>query len=1045
MYDSELKFEHDLIELLSKNGWSDKVLKNCTEQQLIDNWAHILYQNNPGIDQLNGCPLTSTEMQQIINQVNELHTPLALNGFINGKTVNIIRDNPDDKLHFGQMVSLAIYDRNQIASGSSVYQIAEQPQFPTAHPLASNRRGDLMLLINGMPVFHIELKRSGVDVSQAVYQIRKYYNEGIFSQGIFSLVQVFVAMNPEETVYFANPGKYEAFSPQYQFHWADFNNEPINDWKQITAQLLSIPMAHQMIGFYTVADKVAGNLKVMRSYQYYAASAIADRVATCRWDEHDLFGGYIWHTTGSGKTMTSFKSAQLIADSGKADKVVFLMDRIELGTQTALEYRGFKTDMEEVQETDDTEDLIGKLDSPDAQDRLIVTSIQKMSRIVPTAQNRHQINRINGKRIVIIIDECHRDVFGDMLATIRATFTRAIFFGFTGTPIHEENKKMMLTTTAIFGNELHRYSIADGIRDGNVLKFDPIMKVMADEQLRREVARRKADAKDEQDALSNEKKRAVYLHYMNEVPMAGKTPQEEGIEDLIPTKQYEEEEYQIAVVKDIIKSFPSLSMGGRYHAIFATSSIFEAFEYYVQLRVLAPNLRITCLVDPSVDNDGKGEFKEESLLRILEDYNKLYDKKFTLPRYLSFKKDVALRLAHKDLYKGIEDTPEQCIDILVVVNQMLTGYDSHWVNTLYLDKELRNENLIQAFSRTNRLNGPDKPHGTICYYRRPHTMKRNIEQAIRLYSGDRPLGIMADSLDVHIQAINAAYAQIKYLFKVAGVEDYSKLPDDKSVQGEFAKLFKDLNQHLNAAKVQGFTWEIPQDMEIEEVETGHGDHNAVVETQASCEAPLSLDETTFGALLQRYKEIYRTPTPGTPTEEITFEIDPYIISINTGAIDTEYMNSRFKKYLRSLNASELEQAQALEELHRSFATLTQEEQDVAGRFLRDVQRGTTQVDEDKPLRDYITEYMTKEKNDRIHRFADAFGLDENILREIMNKFMPGDIIPPGPYEQLVQSVDKAKAKAWIEKDEGKPIQSFRINMRIDSTLRKFIEIGGFDI
>ena len=1045
MYDSELKFEHDLIELLSKNGWSDKVLKNCTEQQLIDNWAHILYQNNPDIDHLNGCPLTPTEMQQIINQVNDLHTPLALNGFINGKTVNIIRDNPEDKLHFGQMVSLAIYDRNQIASGSSVYQIAEQPRFPTAHPLASNRRGDLMLLINGMPVFHIELKRSGVDVSQAVYQIRKYYHEGIFSQGIFSLVQVFVAMNPEETVYFANPGKYEAFSPQYQFHWADFNNEPINDWKQITAQLLSIPMAHQMIGFYTVADKVAGNLKVMRSYQYYAASAIADRVATCRWDEHDLFGGYIWHTTGSGKTMTSFKSAQLIADSGKADKVIFLMDRIELGTQTALEYRGFKTDMEEVQETDDTEDLIGKLDSHDAQDRLIVTSIQKMSRIVPNAQNRHQINRINGKRIVIIIDECHRDVFGDMLASIRATFTRAIFFGFTGTPIHEENKKMMLTTTAIFGNELHRYSIADGIRDGNVLKFDPIMKLMADDQFRREVARRKADAKDEQDALSNEKKRAVYLHYMNDVPMAGKTPQEEGIEDFIPTKQYEEDEYQIAVVKDIIKSFPSLSMGGRYHSIFATSSIDEAFDYYGKLHEFAPDLRITCLVDPSVDNNGKGEFKEEFLLRILEDYNKLYNTKFTLPRYLSFKKDVALRLAHKDLYKGIEDTPEQCIDILVVVNQMLTGYDSHWVNTLYLDKELRNENLIQAFSRTNRLNGPDKPHGTICYYRRPHTMQRNIEQAIRLYSGDKPLGIMADSLDVHIQAVNAAYAQIKHLFKVAGVEDYSKLPDDRSIQGEFAKLFKDLNQHLNAAKVQGFTWEVPQDIDVEEIEAGDSDNGALVETLASSEAPLSLDETTFGALLQRYKEIFRTPPTGKPTEEITFEIDPYIISINTGAIDTEYMNSRFKKYLRALNASEQEQAQALEELHRSFATLTQEEQDVAGRFLRDVQRGTTLVDEDKPLRDYITEYMTKEKNDRIHRFADAFGLDENILREIMNKFMPGDIIPPGPYEQLVQSVDKSKAKAWLEADEGKPIQSFRINMRIDSTLRKFIEIGGFDI
>ena len=1039
MYDSELQFERDLVAFMTTKGWSNKILKNCTEQQLIENWANILFQNNSGIDSLNGCPLTSTEMQQIIAQVNALRTPWALNGFINGKTVNITRDNPNDKLHCGKTVSLSIYDRSQIASGSSVYQIAEQPQFPTAHPLASDRRGDLMLLINGMPVFHIELKRSRVDVSQAVAQIRKYYKEGIFSQGIFSLVQVFVAMNPEETVYFANPGQYDAFSPQYQFHWADFNNEPINDWKSIATHLLSIPMAHQMIGFYTVPDKLAGNLKVMRSYQYYAASAIADRVATCRWEEKDPFGGYIWHTTGSGKTMTSFKSAQLMADSGKADKVVFLMDRIELGTQTALEYRGFKTDLEEVQETEDTADLIGKLDSPDKQNTLIVTSIQKMSRIVPNNRNSHQLKRINQKRIVIIIDECHRDVFGDMLSTIRATFTHAIFFGFTGTPIHEENKKMLLTTAAVFGNELHRYSIADGIRDENVLKFDPIMKIVfPDDEMRRKVALYKAHADDEQQALADEKKKAVYLHYMNEVPMVGKTEADEGIEDYIPKAQYKEGKYQRAIVEDIQKHFPSLSLGGKYHAIFATSSIEEAFEYYVYLRTFAPELKTTCLVDPSIDNEGKGEVKEEVLLKILEDYNSLYNKSFTMPRYAAFKKDVALRLAHKDLYKGIENNPAQCLDVLVVVNQMLTGYDSHWVNTLYLDKELRNENLIQAFSRTNRLNGPDKPHGTICYYRYPHTMKRNIEQAIRLYSGDKPLGIMmAEQLEVHIQAINTAYAQIQLLFKTAGIKDFSKLPEEKDVQGQFSKLFKELNRHLNAAKVQGFTWDKLQD-NIFQAEAD-GEHEAVSMSMA-------IDETAYGALLQRYKEIYRVPRDK-PTDEVTFEVDPYIISINTGAIDTEYMNARFRKYMRTLDnyATKEEQAQALEELHRSFSTLTQEEQDFAELFLHDVQRGQIHVDESKTLRDYLTEYMTRAKNDRIHRFAEALGLNEDILREIMTNYMPDDIIPPGPFEQLRLSVNKEKAKAWFEQHEGVPIQSFRINMRIDRILRAFIEEGGFEI
>lgn len=217
-------------------------------------------------------------MQQIIEQINSLRTPLKLNSFINGNTVSITRDNPEDILHLGKEVSLKVYDRREIAAGQSRYQVVSQPLFPTKSKILNDRRGDLMLLINGMPVIHIELKKSGIPVSQACNQIEKYAREGIFS-GLFSLIQIFVAMTPEETKYFANPGPDGKFNSDYYFNWADFNNEPIKDWKIIASSLLSIPMAHQMIGFYTVADNSDGILKVMRSYQYFAASAISDKVS----------------------------------------------------------------------------------------------------------------------------------------------------------------------------------------------------------------------------------------------------------------------------------------------------------------------------------------------------------------------------------------------------------------------------------------------------------------------------------------------------------------------------------------------------------------------------------------------------------------------------------------------------------------------------------------------------------------------------------------------------------------------------------------------
>ena len=512
IFNKEADFEEALIKILSEKGWEKEVLKNYTEKDLLDNWANILFENNRDIDRLNDYPLTDSEMQQILEQIEALRTPLKLNGLINGKSVSIVRDNPDDTLHLGKEVSLKIYDRREIAAGQSRYQIVQQPKFPTKSKILNDRRGDLMLLINGMPVIHIELKKSGIPVSQAYHQIEKYSHEGVFTR-LFSLVQIFVAMEPNEAVYFANPGPEGKFNSDYYFHWADFNNEPINEWDKVASTLLSIPMAHQLIGFYTVADDSDGVLKVMRSYQYFAANAISDKVAKTKWEGDNQLGGYIWHTTGSGKTMTSFKSAQLIASSKDADKVIFLMDRIELGTQSLKEYRGFADENEDVQATENTNVLISKLKSSSPADTLIVTSIQKMSNIRDEegGLNAHDIEMINKKRLVFIVDEAHRSTFGDMLITIKNTFTKAIFFGFTGTPIQDENKKKKNTTTTVFGDELHRYSIADGIRDKNVLGFDPY-KVLTfkDKDVRTAVALMKANAKTVEEAINNPEKRKIF-------------------------------------------------------------------------------------------------------------------------------------------------------------------------------------------------------------------------------------------------------------------------------------------------------------------------------------------------------------------------------------------------------------------------------------------------------------------------------------------------------------------------------------------------------
>lgn len=1053
-FKTEAEFEQAFIDVLTQKGWEPEILKNKTEAQLLQNWATILFENNRQQDRLNDVPLTNTEMQQIVEQIKELKTPIKLNGLINGKTIAIKRDNPLDTLHFGKEVSLKIYDRQEIAAGQSRYQIVQQPKFERGSPLRNDRRGDVMLLINGMPVIHVELKRSGIPVSQAVNQIEKYSKEGIFS-GLFSLIQVFVAMEPAETKYFANPGADGNFNPDYQFHWADFNNEPMNHWKDIASTLLSIPMAHQLIGFYTVADDTDGILKVMRSYQYYAANAISDKVAKTNWQQlsntannADRLGGYIWHTTGSGKTMTSFKSAQLIAQSKDADKVIFLMDRVELGTQSLAEYRNFANDGEDVQATEDTNTLITKLKSSNPADTLIVTSIQKMSNIFETvndegtATNSVDIEKIRTKRLVFIIDEAHRSTMSGgnedkegMLVRIKRTFPKALFFGFTGTPIHEENQINLNTTADVFGNELHRYSIADGIRDGNVLGFDPYkVSTFRDIDLREKVALEQAKANTIIEAMNDPVKKEKFNYFMNDVPMAGYKDAmgkyHKGIEDYIPKSQYLSDAHQEKVISDILDKWEILSQGNKFHAIFATSSIAEAIDYYRRLKAAKPELKVSALFDPHIDNSGDENrgptFKGDGLEEIMADYNACYSQNFDFARHAAFKKDLADRLAHKKQYKHIHTEPAKQLDLLIVVNQMLTGFDSKWLNTLYLDKVIEYQHIIQAFSRTNRLFGPDKPHGIIRYYRYPHTMEKNINDAVKLYSGDKPIGLFVDKLASNLEAMNKFVADIRELFINAGIDNFEKLPEDIDACAKFAKLFNVFNQHLEAAKIQGFNWK--QSI------------YSFAEKDKQYEVTLAIDEQTYLSLVLRYKELVaKGDSIGARGGDVPFDVSGYLTEIDTGKIDANYMNSRFDKYLKELNQNSINIENTINELHKSFASLSQSEQKYAKLFLHDLQRGDVQLVDGHTFRDYINIYKDNAENAQVNMVVDALGLDKRLLLTLMSdRVNENNLNDFGRFDALKETVDKAKAKAYFEKQDGITISLFKLNIRIEQFLKQFI-------
>ena len=982
----ELNFESDLIEMLGQVGW-DSVIKHSTHKDLEDNLRQIINENN--IDKLGtNTQLTDGEFAQIMDKINSFCvSPVAANVFLNGKQVVIQSEIDRPRYHRQDEIYLDIFDPVEIAGGKSRYQIVEQPIFDTATAF-NDRRGDVMLLINGLPVIHIELKASGHDLDEGISQIQKYMNEGVY-KGLFKLVQVFFVMTPEDAVYFANP--YPVINKAFVFHWGDKQNKAIHDWQQLVhgpSQILSIPEAHQLVAYYTCAsikkdsngcieNLNTGVLMTARSYQVNAIREIMRRVKDQKWGNHNPLGGYVWGTTGCGKTLTSYKSGQLVTDRNFADKVVFVVDRVELSDQSYDEYNSFARDGEPIIKSKTAYDLFKLLGND--KDRLIITSIQKLSRINEEKSkyvDKAAIDKINNKRIVFITDEAHRSQFGEMHERIKNTFINALFIGFTGTPIFSENGKADgLTSEIVFGPCLAVYSIASGIRDKNVLGFDPKMvKTFADSDLKDAIACDKAKVKSVSDAKADKDKWKIYQKFYNLSMLE--------IEKLLPAAHYSEgisgQNHRRAVVNDIISHWDLLSNAGgsiRFHALLATSSIPEAIEYYRLFK--NTDLKVTALFDPNVDNNSdKVIIKEQALIEIVDDYNKMFGTGNVInrdadPSLKSFKSDITARLSHKGAYKNISDA--DMIDIVIVVDQLLTGFDSKYINTLYLDKVLDTDNLIQAISRTNRvLDFDEKPWGIFRYYRLPYTMEQNIIQALKLYcEGGEDSGAIVGSIDDNLALANKTYDEIKRIFDNAKIQNFMSLPKMDSDCQKFKSLFKTLVQTINGMKLQGMDWKSDSDKYVKQLEV--------------CKKWIDNQTRLFDILYMRYKDLMpaRNSSQDIKTGRLGYDLMANLSEVEKDKIDADYLEQHFKQVIPTLvgDYDDLEKQAAIDEFSTQLAALSVEQQKYALVIIDDIREGKLDVD-DRTLRELIAEYQTNAENQTIIDFANKYGLDVAILHKI---------------------------------------------------------------
>lgn len=667
-HQSEQKLEKTLIEQLQRLGFS--YLSVPDTEALETNLKTQL-------EKFNGTIFSDKEFQKILNHLNKGDR------FDKAKTLRdrfaLHRDN--DKIEWIRFFNTQQWCKNE-------YQVTQQITQTGKY----ENRYDVTLLINGLPLVQIELKRRGMELKEAFNQIQRYHKHS-YSGTIFEYIQIFVISNGVNTKYFSNNPK-QSFEQTY--YWTDDENRSVSQLSDFAEQFLEKCTVSQMIAEYIVLAEVPRIMMVLRPYQYYAVRRIVDRV------KESNKNGYIWHTTGSGKTLTSFKASQILTTLPEVKKVLFVVDRKDLDIQTTKEFNSFSAGS--VDGTTDTGTLVKQLKDPNR--KLIVTTIQKLDIGIGRESYKKQFEYLIDEKVVIIFDECHRSQFGQTHARIKDFFSKAQLFGFTGTPIFAENNVGGVTTADVFGKSLHKYIITNAIADNNVLGF-------AVEYVGKYKQK-------EQDTLDAD--------IFSDIEVEG-----------IDTKEVLESDERIeAITKYILGDWKRKTKNGKFNAIFATSNIEVLKKYYKNFQVnknqdftiatiftyQANEDDVTDLLDVDYftdSNDTVNQHSRDFLEGCINNYNSQYGTNFSTNQFYEYYKDLQKRIKNKE------------VDLVLVVNMFLTGFDSPRINTLYVDKNLRYHGLIQAYSRTNRLFNSDKPHGNVVSFR---NLKEATDKALALFGDE---------------------------------------------------------------------------------------------------------------------------------------------------------------------------------------------------------------------------------------------------------------------------------------------------------------------
>lgn len=786
---AEAKFEEALIKKLEAEGWTyRKDLSNVPIKTLENHWREVLDEINAY--KLNGKPLSDVEFALVMQEVQRIKTPydaqLLLVGAGGVGSIPITRDD-------GSNLEVEIFYEDDVAGGRSRYEVVNQVIFDDLpQGLTTKRIIDVALLINGIPVAHIEEKDEHLQNQWGAFeQLKGYHGDGLY-EGLFAFVQVQFIMSQHSANYFARPNSLENYNKTFVFGWRDENQKDITDAFVFTHQVLGIPALHRLVTVNMIPDASNSNLMVMRSYQIQATRAILQRMKEM--ESNDLIqkeGGYIWHTTGSGKTVTSFKVAQLLASAPKVRNVLFIVDRVDLVDQTLENFKDFayiqfKNRIKKVNGRELARELKRKGSS-----QILLISVQGLTQAVKNGLK-------NADRNVIIMDEAHRSANGESVQLIKKAFQKTTWFGFTGTPnfysddVNDVQTTRDISTHDIFGKRLHTYTIKDAIGDGNVLGFD--------------------------------------ITYFNPTIVI-EHPEENYSEQDYEKEVYQSHVYREQVVKDILDNWDKTSSGALtagkreknvFQAMLAVSGKQAVVHYYNLFKEMAPHLKVAMTFSRDESNKPGTKEQNEALKKAIKEYSEL----FNVPSILNAKDparaymiDITKRLARKKPYNQGKD--EERLDLVIVSDQLLTGFDSKFINTIYMDKQLKEGMLIQAMSRTNRtFNLNSKPHGKVRFYRQGEQMKAFVENALRIYTrgGNDTLqeadedsknegvesleddNILAEPQSHQIKKLTPAVQELKAL---AG-DDFSQIPRGEKNLKKFVMLGLETQNKIQRLVQQGY-------------------------------------------------------------------------------------------------------------------------------------------------------------------------------------------------------------------------------------------------